>query len=152
MTPLPPSESLDRHALVMAIWFALGLVATALFHHGLGAGAPGFTASGFGVVLVAFVGHVIVNAVYRATFTARELALGLVIYAAGLVAFGLAVLIADDLDPDNIVIIGLGFLALFLGVGFYMVTHFGMRRVFDAFDVIRDFRPENGDGREGERP
>lgn len=134
--------ALDRHALVMALWLALGLVAFALFNHGLGADAPGFTASAFGVILAAFVGHVIVNAVYRTTFTPRELALGLVVYAAGLIAFGLATLFAEDLDADNIVILGLGFLAIFLGVGFYMVTHFGMRRVFDAFDVIRDFRPE----------
>jgi hypothetical protein len=29
-----------------------------------------------------------------------------------------------------------------------MITHFGVRRVFDAFDVIRDFR---ADGREVDR-
>jgi hypothetical protein len=41
----------------------------------------------------------------------------------------------------HLVAMSVGFLALFAAVLFYMITHFGVRRVFDAFDVISDFRP-----------
>ncbi|MGE0213559.1 MAG: hypothetical protein AB7S41_17865 [Parvibaculaceae bacterium] len=135
-------QAIDRHALVMTIWLSFGLVAASLFEYGFGAGGVFFVLAGFVVVLAAFAGHVIVNVVHRTTFTPRELALGLVIYAAALVSFGLATLLAPGFAARNFLPLSLGFLALFAVVVFYMVTHFGVRRVFDAFDVIRDFRPQ----------
>jgi hypothetical protein len=144
MDPLTKPQALDRHALVMAMWLAFGLVALTLFDHGFGSGGAPFILAAFGAILAAFIGHVVVNVVYRTTFTPRELALGLVLYAAGLVAFGLATLFAPGFAARNFVPLSLGFVAVSVSVVFYMVTHFGARRVFDAFDVIRDFRPEVG--------
>jgi hypothetical protein len=142
--PLTKTQALDRHALVMAIWLAFGFVAIVLFHYGTGAGGLPFILAAFGVILAAFVGHIIVNAVYATTFTARELALGLVFYAGALVACGLAALFVPGFGARNFLPLSLGFGAIFVGVTFYMITHFGLRRVFDAFDVIRDFRAEGG--------
>lgn len=139
--------ALDRHALVVALWLACGLVALALLGHGFGRGGWPSVAGGFGVLLAAFVGHVIVNAVFATTFTRRELALGLVVYAAGLAAFLIASLAVPGFAARHFLVASLGFLALFAGVTFYMITHFGMRQVFDAFNVISDFGRE--DGRDG---
>lgn len=141
---LSPREALDRHALVTTVWLALGLAAAACLHHGLGAGGVGFTAAGFVVLLAAFAGHVIVNAAYATTFAPRELALGLVVYAAGLLAFGFAVLVAPIFPMEDVLALTLGFLALGAAVVFYMVTHFGLRRVFDAFDVVRGLKSAPG--------
>ena len=142
MDPLTKTQALDRHALVMAIWLAFGFVAVVLFHYGSGAGGTIYTLAAFGVVLVAFVGHVIVNAVYETTFTSRELGLGLIFYAGGVVACGLAALFVPGFGARNFLPLSLGFGVLFVGVIFYMITHFGVRRVFEAFDVIRDFRAD----------
>lgn len=153
MDPLTKTQALDRHALVMAIWLAFGFVAIVLFHYGTGTGGLPFILAAFGVILAAFVGHIIVNAVYATTFTARELALGLVFYAGALVACGLAALFVPGFGARNVLPLSLGFGAIFVGVTFYMITHFGVRRVFDAFDVIRDFRADGGpvdQGRRGE--
>lgn len=140
-------QRLDRHALAMAIWLSLGLVAAALFSYGFGAGGELSILLAFAALIAAIAGHVIVNAFYRTTFTARELALGLVLYAAGLVAFGLAVILGRRFADQHLVAMSVGFLALFAAVLFYMITHFGVRWVFEAFDVISDFRP--GEERSG---
>lgn len=139
---LTKTQALDRHALVMAIWLAFGFVAIVLFHYGSGAGGWVCTLAAFGVVLAAFIGHVIVNAVYETTFTPRELGLGLIFYAGSVVACGLAALFVPGFGARNFLPLSLGFAAIFVGVIFYMITHFGVRRVFEGFDVIRDFRAD----------
>jgi hypothetical protein len=154
MEPLTESKALDRHALVMAIWLALGLVATALFDYGFGVGGAAFILAAYGVLIVAFIGHVIVNAVYATAFTPRELALGLVVYGTALLAFGLAVILSPGFAARAFLPLMLGFVVFGASVIFYMITHFGVRRVFDAFDVIRDFRTKDevlGSARRGER-
>lgn len=139
-------EALDRHALVVTVWAGLGAAAAPLFHFGLGNGAAAFTLAGFAVLLAAFVSHVIVNAVYAAAFTPRELALGLVLYGAALLAFGFAVLLSPGFGERNFLATSLGFLVFGAAVVFYMVTRFGLRQVFEAFDVVRDFRPDTRAG------
>jgi hypothetical protein len=146
MKTVPPNERLDRHALVTALWLALGFVAIILFDQGFGGGSTWALAGGFGVVLAAFIGHVIVNAVCETGFTPRELALGLVVFGAGLIAFVLAVLAVPGFGERFFAVMSLGFVVLFVVVVFYMVTHYGVRRVFDAFDVIRDFRSKDQAG------
>ncbi|MGH6937941.1 hypothetical protein [Hypericibacter sp.] len=138
------TQALDRHALVMAIWLAFVFVAVVLFHYGSGAGGWIYTLAAFGVILVAFIGHVIVNAVYETTFTSRELGLGLIFYAGSVMACGLAALFVPGFGLRNVLPLSLGFGAIFVGVIFYMITHFGVRRVFEGFDVIRDFRADGG--------
>jgi hypothetical protein len=133
-------QALDRHALVMAVWLAGGLVAATLFHYGLGAASPAFLLAAFGMVLAAFAGHVIVNVVYGTAFTPRELALGLVLYAAALVGFVLATLVSPDFTTLAFWPGSGGFLAIFAAVIFYMVTTTGVRGAFEAFDVVRSFR------------
>jgi hypothetical protein len=144
MEPLTRTEALDRHALVMAVWLALGFVAAMLFGHGFRTGGNYFTIAGFIAIVAGFIGHIIVNAVYATRFSPRELALGLVIYAAALVAFGLATLLAPGFAAKNFLTLSLGLVAVGMVVVFYMITHFGLRGVFDAFDVIGDFRGARG--------
>ena len=138
MDRLSQQEALDRHALATAIWLSSGFVALILASYGFKGGGAWFLLAAFGSLLAGFAGHVIVNAVYRAIFTAGEIALGLVAYCAGLAIFGGAVLLSE-MDSRDVVPLCLGFLALFAAAVLYMVTRFGLRRAFDAFDVVRDF-------------
>ena len=133
-------QALDRHALVMAVWLPAGLVAAALFHYGLGRGGPAFMLAGFGAILAAFAGHVIVNVLHGTNFTARELALGLVLYAAALVAFGVATLLRPGFAARAFVPMSAGLILIFASVVFTMVTRSGVRGAFESFDVIRTFR------------
>jgi hypothetical protein len=140
MEPLTRTEMLDRHALVLPIWLAAALVAATLLRYGLGDGGAPYLFGAFAVVLASFAGHVIVNAVFRTTFTPRELGLGLVVFAVALLAFGLATLVNEEFRARAFLPMTIGFVVLSAGVIFYMITHFGVRRTFAAFDVIRDFR------------
>lgn len=131
---------LDRHVLVLSFWLPLGFLTLALFTRGLDLGNDWLVAGAFAAILVGFLGHVIVNAVYRTFFTSRELALGLVVYLLALLSFLLALLLGSERIEALFAVIGLGFLALALGVIAYLVIHLGVRRAFEAFDVISDFR------------
>ncbi len=131
---------LDRHVLVLSCWLPLGFVALALFIHGLNLANDWLAAGAFAAILVGFVGHVIVNAVYRTFFTSRELALGLVVYFLALLSFLLALLLGSEQIAALFAVIGLGFLVLAIAVIAYLVIHLGVRPAFEAFDAIRDFR------------
>jgi uncharacterized protein YacL len=132
-------EFLDRHALVVAIWSAAGFLAVVLFKYGLSADSSPAILAAFGVIFAAFIGHVITNAVVGLDFTTRELALGLVVYAGGLIVFLLSVLFSVRAASEHFVAISIGLLAVFVTVAFYLIAHFGLRRAFRAFDVVRDF-------------
>lgn len=132
-------QALDRHALVTTAWLTAGLIAAALFHYGLGGGAP-FLLAAFAVILAAFAVHVVVNRLYATTFSARELALGLVVFAAALVAFGFGMLVRPSFAAKAFLPMSAGFIALLVSVLFYMAATTGLRGAFDAFDVIRTFR------------
>jgi hypothetical protein len=134
---------LDRHALVMAIWSPFVFVATILFHYGFASNEPLGILVAFVALLAGFIGHIIVNAATGTIFTSREVALGLVTYAAGLVAFGIAALTTPGIDSEMLLALSLGFLAIFAAATFYLIAHFGGRRAFEAFDVVSDFRAGN---------
>jgi hypothetical protein len=134
------ADMLDRHALVTAIWLPFGLVAAALFKIGVAAGGWPFVGGGFAVIIVAFAAHVIVNAAYGTFFTPKEVGLGLVLYATALFAFGIAVLLSPSFRAASFLSLSLGFIAVAIVVVFYMITHVGVRRAFESFDVIRRFR------------
>ena len=141
-------QTLDRHALVVSIWGTAALIAATLFHYGLGKGGFIFILLAFAVVIAAFISHVIVSVALGADFTGRELALGLVLYAAALVAFGAAVIVSPAFATRAFLPGSAGFLAVFAAFVFYIIVHSGVRRAFDAFDVIRSFNARdelNGD-------
>ena len=140
MEPDGELASLDRHVLVVTIWLTAGLIAATLFHYGLGDGGALFLASAFAMAAAAFGGHIIVNAALGADFTIRELTLGLVLYAAALVAFGLTVLFSPEFAARAFLPASLGFLGLAAMFLFSLIVKSGLRPAFEAFDTIRSFR------------
>ncbi len=132
---------LDRHALVLAVWLPAGFVALGLLHYGFGPGGAWWVAAGFIALLTGFVEHVIVNAVLGTTFTAREAGLGMVVYAIGMVALVLAVLLGDGFAVRFFLPVAVGMIALLLAAVFYMLIRFGTRGAFDKFDIIRNNNP-----------
>jgi len=138
----PEMRELDRHSLVMTSWLCWGFVAAGSFSYGFGAGGVAFVTCGFLVILAGFAVHIIINAVHGSYFTAGELALGLVAYGVALVGFGLALLFSQDFARRQFLPVSLGLIIVPAVVLFYMIIHFGIRRTFASFDVIRRFRPE----------
>lgn len=137
MDPREKADRLDRHALVMAVWLPLGLVALVLFRLGTGQDAS-WVLGGFGALLLGFLGHVIVNAVLGTDFTPGEVALGLVLFLAALLACGFALLLVEGFAERLFLPLALGFGGLAAAVVLYMVTRYGARGAFEGFDVVRD--------------
>jgi hypothetical protein len=134
-------DALDRHALVMAIWLPLVLVAATAFHYGFAADGWPFISAGFVVLLAAFIGHVIVNIVFETRFTASEVALGLVTYCVSVLGFGLAMLLSSSAQRLYAVPVTLGLLGMASAIVVTMILWLGLRGAFESFDVIRRFRP-----------
>ena len=137
MEPRETVDRLDRHALVMAVWLPLGLVALVMFRLGTDQGA-GWMLGGFGALLLGFGGHVIVNAALGTDFTPGEVALGLALFLLALLACGLGMLLVDGFAERFFLPLALGFGGLATAVVLYMVTRYGARGAFEGFDVIRD--------------
>ena len=135
------SERLNRHALVLAVWLPAGFVALGLLHYGFGPGGAWWVAAGFAALLAGFAAHVIVNASLGTSFTARETGLGMVLYATGMVALVLAVLLVDGFAARFFLPVAGGMIGLLLAAVFYMLIRFGSRAAFDKFDIIRDNNP-----------
>ena len=139
--PSQQEDRLDRHALVLAIWLATGLIAVVLLHYGFGAGGLPWLAGGFAALLCGFALHVIANAVLGTGFTPREVGLGMVVYLAGWLALVFATLLVDGFAVRFLLPVAAGMILLVLIVVVTLVTRLGARAAFSAFDVIRDTNP-----------
>lgn len=135
-------KSLDRHALVTALWLGFAFLAVTLLKLGIEYANLWALSLGFASVLAGFIAHVLVNIVFRTLFTPREVALGLFVFAICLLWFGLAVIFYPQHRISLILPIALGFVALTTAVLFTMITWLGVRGAFDSFDIIRRFGPE----------
>lgn len=122
----------------MAIWLTGGLVAAVLVHYGLSSGRSVPIYAAGGAVLLAFIAHVIANAVYETPFTRRELTLALFLYGMALLSFALTSLLEPGFQAQFFRPFGVVLIAVGAAVLFYMITHYGMRGVFDSFNVVRD--------------
>lgn len=135
-------KSLDRHALVMALWLGFAFLAVTLLKLGIDHANWWALSLGFASVLAGFIAHVLVNIIFRTLFTPREVALGLFVFAICLLWFGLAVIFYPQYRFSLFLPIALGFVALTAAVIFTMITWLGVRGAFESFDIIRRFGPE----------
>ena len=74
-------KSLDRHALVMALWLGFAFVAVTLLKLGIDRVNLWALSLGFASALMGFIAHVLVNIVFKTLFTPKEVALGLFVFA-----------------------------------------------------------------------
>ena len=135
-------KSLDRHALVMALWLGFAFLAVTLLKFGIDNTNWWALSLGFASVLAGFIAHVLMNIVFKTLFTPKEVALGLSVFAICLLWFGLAVIFYPQHRLSLFLPIALGFVGLTAAVIFTMITWLGVRGAFESFDVIRRFSPE----------
>lgn len=135
-------KSLDRHALVMALWLGFAFLAVTFLMLGIEQSNWWALSLGFAIMLAGFIAHVLVNVVFNTLFTPKEVALGLFVFAICLLWFGLAFIFYPQHRFNIFLPIALGFIALTAAVIFTMVTWLGVRGAFESFDVIRRFGPE----------
>lgn len=126
--------NIDRGILVFSIWGVFGALGLGFVLEGFARAAYPVSLAGIGLVVVSFVAHIVVNAVFGQGFTSGETALG--IGTLGVLALVFVVAWAEGGMPEENFYAGLTFFGV-LVAGFiaYLVTRYGLRGAFSRFHV-----------------
>jgi hypothetical protein len=131
ITNPPPTE---RIILIFAIWGVLGFLGLGVFLEGMKDDLWSLSSAGVLLIVLAFVAHIVVNAIFNTGFSSGEAALGIGAYGfLGLVfivsAAGGALTMADYYSGLTLFgVLTVGFLA-------YLFTRHGLRSAFSQFHI-----------------
>ena len=134
MADQPNTPSVDRGILVFAIWAVLGFLGLGVILEGFKLDVWAISAGGIATVMVAFIAHMIVNAIFDTGFTRGETALGIGAY--GLLGLIFILGVASGTMSKTDYYSGLTFFgALAAGFLAYLATRHGLRGAFSRFHV-----------------
>jgi hypothetical protein len=134
MADQPNTPSVDRGILVFGIWAVLGFLGLGIVLEGFKLDVWAISAGGIATVMVAFIAHMIVNAIFDTGFTRGETALGIGAY--GLLGFVFILGVASGTMSKTDYYSGLTFFgALAAGFLAYLATRHGLRGAFSRFHV-----------------
>jgi len=131
---MPTSQLTERGILVFTIWACLGFLGLGILLEGFARDSWPVSACGVGVIVLAFVAHIIVNGVCDTGFSGGEAVLDVGIYGFLGLLFIAAALFGDLTMPDlysGLTLFGMlaaGFLA-------YLATRHGLRGAFSRFHM-----------------
>jgi hypothetical protein len=91
---------------------------------------------GYGLFLVGFSGHVVINYVYDTGFMAGEVALGLVLFGVSALAFIGNVLFVPNFSPVNFALGLSGFAAMVASVSLYLLIRYGTRGTWNMIHTL----------------
>jgi hypothetical protein len=118
---------LERRLAVMTHWSLFGAFGVGFLLSGFSAAQWGLGLLGYGLIMVGFVGHVVINQVYDTGFTAGEVALGLLVFGTSALAFVGNVLLVPNFSPVNLALGLSGFAAMVVSVALYLLIRYGTR-------------------------
>ena len=118
---------LERRLAVMTHWSLFGAFGMGFLLSGFSAAQWGVGLLGYGLIIVGFVGHVVINQVYDTGFTAGEVALGLLVFGMSALAFVGNVLLVPNFSPVNLALGLSGFAAMVVSVALYLLIRYGTR-------------------------
>mgnify|MGYP001365210064 CR=1 FL=1 len=128
------NSSIERSLLVFAIWIAVGSLGILFIRHGFQTDSFIISLIGVACLIVAFVAHIILNAIYKSGFTRGETALGLTAYGFLALVFVVSSISGGLSRSDYHGGLAL-FAALVVGFVVYLVTRYGLRGSFSKFHV-----------------
>ena len=146
MQTITNQERQERHGLILSLWIGFASMAVILFHLGLTKDNWIFLSAGFALFLAGFIAHIIVNAVAGTGFQTRGAFFGLFVFALGILAFLISVVIGVEYSTENFLTISSGLVLILVMIIFYMITKNGLRDAFDQFNIIKSFNSTKADG------
>lgn len=127
-------QKLERDLIVMCNWAAFGVIGLGLLLDGIARSAYLVGLAGVFGIVAGFVGHIIINAVFKQSFSVGEVALGLVLFAVAVLLFVFSWLFSGHAEVTFL--IGLTLLAsIVIGFFAYVLTRYGVSGAFRRFDV-----------------
>jgi len=128
------SAKVERDLLVFSIWAVLGFGGLALLLEGFSRDSYAVSAAGIVAVVVGFIAHFVVNAIFDTGFKAGEAVLGIGVF--GIIVLVFIVGWATGGLSRNDYWSGLTlFAVLAIGLPVYLSTRYGLRGAFSHFHV-----------------
>jgi hypothetical protein len=129
----------ERKLAVMTSWGFFGSFGLCFAMSGFAAADIVTGLLGFGLVVLAFCAHVLINYLFDTRFTEGEVALGFVVLTAAVLCFAVGWILVPDFGVVRIAIGLGGFGAVLAAIVFYMVQVHGVRGSIALVDRIRRF-------------
>ena len=139
----------ERKLAVMTNWGFFGSFGLCFAMSGFATANIVIGLLGFGLVVLAFCAHVLINYLYDTRFTEGEVALGFILLTASLLSFAVSWILVPDFGVGRIAIGLGGFSAIAAGIVFYTVSIHGVRGSIVLIDEIRKFSGYDGSAGRG---
>ena len=120
-------EAQEHRLAVMTCWAFFGSFGVCLILSGFAEQSMTAGLAGFLTVIVGFLAHVLLNAIYGAGFTQPEIALGLGSFVVGVLCYLASVLTNPSFGEANVASGLIGFSALAAAFVIYVIVNYGVR-------------------------
>lgn len=127
----------EKRLAVVASWSLFGAFGLCLILSGFGSRQLAASLSGFALFVAGFIAHVIINRVYRTSFSSGEVVLGFVAFGVAVLSFVVSWITASHFGQSNVVAGIAGFAALVVAFLVYVVTKYGLKGSFSMFHQPR---------------
>lgn len=124
---MTPADAQEHRLAVMTGWAFFGAFGICLILSGFAEESLLAGLSGFVVIIVGFIAHVIVNRIYATGFTQPQVALGLGAFTVGALCYIASVLFNSSFGETDVAIGLVGFAALASAFVIYIIVNYGVR-------------------------
>ena len=139
--PLTPSDphiaTVEKRLAVVTNWSLFASFGMCFVLSGFNGPSWGLGLMGYGLLVLGFVGHLIINHVFEVGFSPGEVALGLVLFGISAVSFIASAMFSAHFSPENLGLGLAGFGAMAACLILYLVIRYGMRGTWVLVHTLR---------------
>jgi hypothetical protein len=121
------SDAQEHRLATMTNWAFFGAFGVCLILSGFSENSLIAGLSGFALLAIGFIAHVVINQIYNADFTYPQIALGLVAFTVGVLCFIVSILLNPGFGEIDVAIGLVGFSGLAAAFVIYIVINYGVR-------------------------
>jgi hypothetical protein len=122
-----PAAQQEHRLAIMTNWSFFASFGFCLALSGFSESNPFAGVAGFGAFTTAFIGHVVINRIFRADFTNAQIALGLTAFTAAVVVFVASCVFDPHFGEINVGVGLVGFTTLMACFIVYVMINYGVR-------------------------
>lgn len=139
--PLTPSNphiaTVEKRLAVVTNWSLFASFGMCFVLSGFNGPSWGLGLMGYGLLVLGFVGHLVINHVFEVGFSPGEVALGLVLFGISAVSFIASAMFSAHFSPENLGLGLAGFGAMAACLILYLVIRYGMRGTWVLVHTLR---------------
>lgn len=128
-------REIEKRLAVVTNWALLAPFGLSFILSGFGTEQWMVSLGGFAAFVLGFIGHVIINRLYRTNFSKGEIIAGFVAFGVSLLCFILSAVLTPRFGEANVVAGIAGFGAIIACFVVYLITKFGLKGSFSRFHI-----------------